>query len=97
MVPEGDKKIQVLSDPTKITKNFIYHRIDLDVNVNTCSFLGRMATLDAIVVKFTPNAFQDPLVFLNSVERDEVIRYKYYLDGNDHFAKEVFKVLYSSY
>ena len=85
VIPEDDVKVRVLHEDSLDCHNFIYHRIDLVGGHTMCSYMDRMATFDGLGVKFTTSAFQDPLNYMFQIEYDSVIRYKFYMEGNDQY------------
>ncbi|XP_077996465.1 VWFA and cache domain-containing protein 1-like [Glandiceps talaboti] len=73
--------------------DFLYHRIDIVAPPSSCRFANRHATEAQSVVKFSPNAFREPVEYLELEEDESVIQqYTNYmndvtLDVQDNYFK----------
>ncbi|XP_070571547.1 VWFA and cache domain-containing protein 1-like isoform X2 [Ptychodera flava] len=78
--PEDDYQLSLGQLP-RSGEDFLYHRIDLVQPPSSCRLFNRHATTAQSTVKFAPNAFSDPLDYLESEETADIVQsYADYID-----------------
>ncbi|XP_070560450.1 VWFA and cache domain-containing protein 1-like [Ptychodera flava] len=73
VIAVNDYQLSLGRLPTS-SKDFLYHRIDLVQPPSSCRHFNRHATTVRSAVKFAPNAFSDPLNYLESEENADIVQ-----------------------